>query len=30
MKCVILAGGKGNTLWPLSRKKISKAIYKYP
>ena len=24
MKCVILAGGKGNTLWPLSRKKYPK------
>ena len=24
MKCVILAGGAGNTLWPLSRKKYPK------
>lgn len=24
MKCIILAGGKGNTLWPLSRKKYPK------
>ena len=29
MKCVILAGGSGDSLWPLSRKNYPKQFMKF-
>lgn len=30
MKCLVLAGGRGDRLWPLSQEKLSEAVYQHP